>query len=262
MRFSGLFLVLTLSFYFFSCTPQQRLPNYLENMSDTGGKKAIVVPQLRIQKNDLLSIEIHSLSLDPQKSDAPYNQVPMGGAASSTVVNTTGYLVDNDGNIEHHRLGLFHVEGLTKQELALEIKKRLTLPVELLKDPTVIIRFLNFKVTVMGEVGKPGTIAVPGERITILEAIGLSGDITQYGIKNTVKVIREIDGTRETGFIDLSSNALFDSPYYNLLQNDVVMIEAGKIKAKSIEQSLITQKMSMALTIATVAASIASIFIR
>ena len=109
---------------------------------------------------------------------------------------------------------------------------------------------------------KPGLINVPGERITILEAIGLAGDITQYGRKNTVKVIREIDGDRNIGTIDLSSKDLFESPYYNLLQNDVVMVEPSKRKAQSAEQALTAQKISFALTIVTVAATLANIFIR
>lgn len=251
--------------YFFSCKPQQKLPNYLERVTDTSGKgAAVVIPELRIQKNDLLSIQVYSLSTKPE-IDQYYN-LPLGytgaGSSQGQGASTGGFLVDGAGNIEHPRLGVFHAEGLTKQQLAAEFKKRLTQPVELLKDPTVIIRFLNYKVTVIGEVAKPGTINVPGERITILEAIGLSGDITQYGRKNTVKVVRELDGKRETGTIDLSSDSLFMSPYYNLMQNDVVMVEPSKIKARSAEQAVVAQKVSFALTIATVAASIANIFIR
>lgn len=251
--------------YFFSCKPQQKLPNYLERVTDTSGKgAAVVIPELRIQKNDLLSIQVYSLSTKPE-IDQYYN-LPLGytgaGSSQGQGASTGGFLVDGAGNIEHPRLGVFHAEGLTKQQLAAEFKKRLTQPVELLKDPTVIIRFLNYKVTVIGEVAKPGTINVPGERITILEAIGLSGDITQYGRKNTVKVVRELDGKRETGTIDLSSDSLFMSPYYNLMQNDVVMVEPSKIKARSAEQAIVAQKVSFALTIATVAASIANIFIR
>src|SRR4029078_476496 len=103
----------------------------------------------------------------------------------------TGYLVDVNGNIEVPRLGTFHAEGLTKQELAVQIKKRLTEPVELLKDPTVIIRFSGFRIIVMGEVGHEGPISVPVEKLTILEAMGMAGGITPYGKKETVRVIRE-----------------------------------------------------------------------
>jgi len=173
-----------------------------------------------------------------------------------------GYLVDNNGNIEHHRLGSLHAEGLTKNELAVEIKKRLTQPVELLANPTVIIRYLNFKVTVLGQVGREGPVSVPGERLTILEAVGLAGGITDYGKKEKVRVLREIDGKREMGIIDLSSDSLFISPYYTLMQNDVVMVEPTKQRMKEADQQRSFQKISMGLTIVAAAATLTSIFIR
>lgn len=266
MRFTRLLFLLALPFYFFSCTPQQKLPGYLEDMMDSTGKEDVKIPELRIQKGDLLSIQVYSqASLKNPEVDQFYN-LPMQYTGTGTSLGQTttsgGFLVDLNGNIEHFRLGTIHAEGLTKQQLTNEIKKRLTEPVELLSNPTIIIRFLNFQVIVMGEVARPGSIPVPGERITILQAIGLSGDITQYGRKNTVKVLREIDGKREEGFIDLSSKKLFNSPYYNLLQNDIVMVETGKIKAKSADQAVIAQKISIALSLATVAASLGNIFIR
>jgi polysaccharide biosynthesis/export protein len=257
MKYIRPFLLLALPLYLFSCKPQQKIPFYLENASDTDAKQEVKIPELRIQKNDLLSIQISSLSTKPEV-DMIYNQPSVGSGGQGT----TGYLVDLYGNIEHHRLGTIHAEGLNKQQLAAEIKKRLTEPVEVLANPTVIIRFINFKVLVMGEVAQPGTIPVVGERITILEAIGLAGDITKFGLKNKVKVIREIDGKRETGIIDLSSNKLFESPYYNLLQNDLVLVEPSKTKSKTEDQAAIAQKVSFALTLATVAASIAGIFLR
>lgn len=266
MRRYRYFLLLAIPLYFFSCTPQQKLPNYLEDSRDTTRQDYIKYPELRIQKGDLLAIQIYSMATDP-KIDQLYNlPVQYTGVGPTVGQGTTsgGFIVDAQGNIEHFRreIGTIKAEGKTKKELAAEIKKRLTEPVEILTNPTVVIRFLNYQVSVMGEVAKPGTILVPGERITILQAIGLAGDITQYGRKNTVKVIRDVDGKWETGTIDLSSKSLFDSPYYNLLQNDVVVVEAGKIKARSAEQAIVAQKVSVALTIATVAASLANIFIR
>ena len=255
-------LLLVFPLYLFSCTPQQKIPNYLENVTDTSGTGVVVMPDLRIQKNDLLSIQIHSLSTKPEVSDALFNQITTtASVVGATPAYTSGYLVDLDGNIEHHRLGLIHAEGMTKQELAAEIKKRLTVPVELLTNPTVIIRFLNYKVTVMGQVARPGDIQVPGERITILQAIGLSGDLTEFGEKQNVRVVREIDGRREIGRIDLSSKDLFQSPYYNLLQNDIVIVEESGRKAKKEEQALMAQKVSIALSIATVMFSVTQIII-
>lgn len=256
MRLSRLFLVIVLPLYLISCKPVQQLPYYLDNVNDSTGKGEVKVPELRIQKNDLLSIQISSLSTKPEVSDAIYNQVSTPGSTSA------GYLVDGQGNIEHHRLGVIHAEGLTKQELAAEIKKRLTVPVELLKDPTVIIRFMNFKVTVLGQVGQQGPVTVPGERLTVLEAIGLAGGITDYGKKDKVKVVREINGQRETGIIDLSSKEIFDSPYYNLVQNDLLIVGETNEKMKDAQQAKVMQRISFAFTIVTVAATLTNIFIR
>jgi polysaccharide export outer membrane protein len=249
MKFIRIPALLVLSVYFFSCGTQQKLPGYLENVVDTSGKGEVKIPDLRIQKNDLLSIQVYSLSTKPDVSDAIYNLPCNNATGAQTNTSVCGFMVDNNGNIEYPRLGSIHAEGLTKQELADQIRKRLTEPVELLTSPSVIIRFLNYKVTVLGEVAHPGTINVPGERITILEAIGLSGDFTSYGRKNTVKVIREVNNKREIGLIDLSSKDLFESPYYNLMQNDVVMVEPSKQKMKSNEQALAQQKVLFAVSI-------------
>jgi polysaccharide export outer membrane protein len=261
MKFTRIPALLFLSVYLFSCGTQQKLPNYLVNVVDTSGKEGVKIPELNIQKNDLLSIQVYSLSTLPGVSDAMYN-LPCNNATGGQATNICGFLVDVNGNIEYPRLGEFHAEGMTKQELAAQIKKRLTEPVVLLKDPNVIIRFLNFRVNVLGEVAHPGPINVPGERITILEAIGLSGDITQFGRKNTVKVIREINNKREIGIIDLSSKDLFESPYYNLKQNDVVMVEPSKQKLKSSDQALVQQKVSFAISIISTIAVIYSIIRR
>lgn len=252
-------LALSLPLWLLSCKPQQKVSAYLEKVNDSTGKGAVIIPDLRIQKNDLLSIQIYSLSTKPDVSDLIYNQPSIGGGSTGPA----GYLVDNQGNIEHHRLGVIHAEGLTKQELAAEIRKRLTEPVELLKNPTVSIRFLNFRVLVLGQVGKEGPISTPGERLTILEAISLAGGIPDlYGKKETVKVIREVNGQRETGFVDLTSDKLFESPYYHLLQNDVVVVESTGQRVKEIQEQRNTTKITFALTLITTATLLYNIFSR
>ncbi len=257
MKILRITLLLGFSFYLISCSTQHKIPYYLENAVDTSSKQDVKVPELRIQKNDQLSIQVYSLSTQPEKSDAIYN-LPV---ASSSSGNTTGgFLVDANGNIEYPRLGIFHAEGLTKQELAAQIKKKLTEPIELLKDPVVIIRFLNYRVIMLGEVNKGGVVSAPGERLTILEAVGLSGGITDYGKKNNVKVIREINGKREIGIIDLTSKDLFESPYFNLMQNDIVLVEPTNQRAKQTDQNLVTQRISLALSLITAAAFIYNIF--
>lgn len=259
MKFTRFIFLMALPLYFFSCKPQQKMVNYLEYVNDSTGKGDVRSPELIIQKNDLLSIQIYSLSTKPEMSDAIYNQPAVAGSGSAS---GAGYLVDNNGDIIHHRLGVIHAEGLSKQQLADEIKKRLTVPVELLKDPTVVIRLQNFKVTVLGQVARQGPINVPGEKMTILEAIGLAGGIDDFGKKTNLKVVREQNGKRETGYIDLSSKDIFESPYYNLLQNDVVVVEGSNQKFKDAEQARTMQKISFAFTLVTVAATLTTIFIR
>ncbi|HEY6062055.1 MAG TPA: polysaccharide biosynthesis/export family protein [Chitinophagaceae bacterium] len=255
MKFVRILSLFVLPVYLISCSTQKKTPYYLDNVVDTTGKEEVKIPELQIQKNDLLSIQVYSISTKPDISDAIYN-LPAGSSGAQT----GGFLVDAYGNIEYPRLGTFHAEGLTKQELAAEIKKRLTQPVELLKDPTVIIRFLNYKITILGPVGHEGVVTVTGERLTILEAIGLAGGITDYGKRNNVKIIREINGKREIGIIDLTSKDLFASPYYNLAQNDIVMVEPTKQKLKQAEQSLVAQRITFAMSLITAAAFIYNIF--
>lgn len=256
MKLIRLVLLLVFPLWLISCSTQQRIPNYLENIKDSSDKKEVQVVELRIQKNDVLSIQVYSASTRPEVDELYNLRSPAGGAAQ----NTGGFLVDAKGNIEYPRLGTFHAEGLTKDELAAQIKKRLTEPVELLRDPTVIIRFQNLKITVMGEVASQGVISIPGEKVTILEAVGLAGGINEWGLKDQVKVIREIDGKREIGQVNLSSDSLFQSPFYNLMQNDVVLVQPTKKKAKKAEQDVVLQRVSFGLSIITAVALLYNIF--
>lgn len=261
MRLLRLTIVILFSIYLSSCGTQHKVPvNYIEN-SDSAINNTVQLAEIKIQKNDLLSIQVYSNSLDPAV-DAPYN-LPGGSSAGNTASTgstsasggsgssaVTGYLVDETGNIEYPRFGTLHVEGLTKNQLTDLIKSKLTTPVELLKNPSVVIRFLNFKVTLLGEVGRPGSITIPTGHITILEAIGLAGDIPLTGKKNTVKILRETDGKREVGHIDLTSKDIFISPYYNLLQNDVVFVEPTKVKVRQSDQMTL-QRITTVLGIIT-----------
>lgn len=261
-------LPLLVSFYFISCGTQQKLPVYLKNYSDTSGKQAVKIPDLQIQKNDMLSIQVYSASTRPEISDALYN-MPVAspsasqgstGGAGGVVSGSPGYLVDNAGNIEYPRIGVLHAEGLTKNELADLIKKKINEKDSVLTNPSVIVRFQNLKITVLGEVKKPGMINFPGERMTILEALGLAGDVDIYGMKDRVKVIREVNGQRETGIIDLSDTKLFDSPYYNLVQNDVVLVEPAKSKAKKADQDVALRQAGFVISVITAIAVVVRLF--
>lgn len=266
MKYIRTVLFLILALYLFSCRTQQRIPNYLQQVTDTTGKGEVKIPELRIQKNDLLFIQVYSASTRPEISDAIYNLPQTQSSSSSSSGGTsagasaTGYLVDANGNIEYPRLGLLQAEGLTKLQLADIIKRKVNEKDSVLTNPSVIIRFQNLKVTVLGEVNKQGPISVPGERVTILEAIGLAGGTTDFGLKNSVKIMREIDGKREVGVVDLSSKDLFESPYYNLMQNDVVVVDATARKAKKAEQDVVMRQVSFGLSLITAIALLYNIF--
>ncbi len=254
MRFFSYLLAICLLVGFSSCIGQRKTQyqNYLDKVADTSGKESTLFTEPVIQKNDLLSIQVYSASIRPEV-DAPYN-LPQGTAASPTSQN--GFLVNARGEIEYPRLGTLKVEGLTKTQLVDLIKQKLQ---GQLTDPSVIVRFANYKVTVLGEVNAPGSFTVPTERLTIFEALGLAGDITEFGKKSKVKVHRENNGQRETGVIDLTSKDLFNSPYYNLQQNDVVLVEQTGERTRQREQQRIAAQISIASTVITTIALIISL---
>ena len=249
--FSFLAFVLVL----FSCkAPGSIGSQYLQQL-DTSGKLLLNLAEPRIQINDLLSIKVYSQSANPL-TDVPYNLPEQTVTGSSTTSGTAGFLVDNSGNIEYPRIGLLHVEGLTKSELAQQIKTKLE---NELKNPSVIVRFLNYKITVLGEVRSPGTFPIQTERVTILEALGLAGDITEFGKKDTVKVVREVDGKLQVGFVDLATSDFFSSPYYRLQQNDVVLVEQSRRRSQQEERQNNIQQISVATSIITAIALIVNI---
>ena len=243
MKFHHLISLLTLPVMIISCGTQKKAPQYLEQMRDTTIKNAVKIPELKIQKNDLLSIFVYSSALEKEKTDAQYN---LPASANSS----TGFLVDVNGDIEYPGIGKIKAEGMTKLELEDFIKKKLGETDKVLVNPSVIIRWLNYKITFIGEVEKEGVISIPGEKLTILEAIGLAGGITDYGKKESVKVIREVNGTREFGTINLSSNDMFNSPYYYLMQDDIILVEPTKAKARQ-EDQVKWQKITAAIGLIT-----------
>ena len=267
MRSFCLFCSLLIALFFISCNSQKHVVyNYIQDVNDTLVKNAVENIEPVIQKNDLLSIQVYSNSTKPEISDALYNPPALtgtpgsqagGGSGGSTGgTSTRGYMVDIDGNISFPRLGLIHVEGLTKRQLADTIVSKITD----LENPTAVIRFLNYRITVLGEVGHQGTYNIPNERITIFEAIGLAGDIPVTGKKDNVKILREVNGDREIGTVYLTSKNIFESPYYHLQQNDVILVEVKKNKVKQADQALVFSRIAFALSLVTTLAILYNIF--
>jgi len=251
--FSGCVILL---FAAASCrTQKQVIYNYLQNVPDTTLVDSILFKLPVIQKGDLLSIRVYSLAsgVDP-RVDAGYNLPEQSGGGGGTgAMNTQGLLVDEDGNIEYPQIGMIHAEGLSREQLASVIRKKLE---GLLSQPSVVVRFLNYRITVLGEVGSPGSFNAPTERVNIFEALGMAGDITEYGLKNSVKIYRETNGERQIGTLDLTGKEVFNSPFYRLQQNDIVLVEQSRKKVKEKERQDLAQQIGIASSIITAIALI------
>jgi len=185
-----------------------------------------------IQPNDILSIVVGSLNAEANEvfntpnlfTTASTNYSSNGGGAK---VQPLGYLVDSDGSIEVPLVGKVKIGGLRTTDAADTIRIRL---MRYLKEPSVIVRNLNFKVSVLGEVKLPAVYVIPDEKITLPEILSLAGDLTIYGSRSNVMIIREENGKREYARIDLTSRDIFNSPYYYMHKNDVIYIEPVKSK--------------------------------
>jgi polysaccharide export outer membrane protein len=206
--------------------------------------------EMIIHRDDLLAIMVNSKDPDlAMPFNMPLTTYQLGTTGGSYgVQRVLGYLVDAEGNIDFPIMGKIKAEGLTRLQLTNQLKNRL-IKEELIKDPIVTIQFMNFKVSVMGEVARPGTFTINGDRITLLEALSLAGDLTIYGKRDRVAVIRERDGQRMTLFHDLRSADVFDSPCYYLQQNDIVYVEPNKAR---IGQSEINQNNSVGVWLSAV----------
>lgn len=183
----------------------------------------------KIVAGDLLDIRVSTLS---PESNVLFNYgiVSTGRSGESEISQdpiVRGYMVDLDGNIEFPTLGTIKMGGLSREEAKIFLKKELA---SLVKEPKIEIRFLNFKVTVIGEVSRPSSFVVPTERITVLEALGLAGDMTAFALRENVLLIRETPEGKVIHRFDIGKKDILSSPYYYLKQNDVIYVEADKKK--------------------------------
>ena len=212
-----------------------------------------------IQPNDLLYIYVESQT---PAATVMFNQETNKISKSDGVVLNpgasvvSGYLVSHDGDIIFPVLGRIHVGGMTHAELAAMLQQRLISEGHIL-DAVVTVKLLNFTVSVLGEVAHPGNISASGERLTIFEALSMVGDMTIYGMRENVTVIREENGMRTIGELDLTSKDVFNSPYYYLHQNDVVFVEPNAKRRRTADRdpialSYISSAVSIVSTISSV----------
>ncbi len=182
-----------------------------------------------VQPNDILSVKITTEELELA---VPYNISVMEQSLQGTQLLLQGYLVSNEGKINLPVLGEVEVVGLTYNQVESKVQNAL-ISKGLLKSPVVVCRILNAKVTVLGEVRNPGTYTFYENNLTILQALGLAGDLTINGVRNPIKVIRMENGQQKVGEIDLTKKNWMSSPYYFIKPNDVIIVDPNTAKVKS-----------------------------
>lgn len=215
-----------------SCTSYKKVP-YLQNSAQIDTSVVSELYDARIQPKDVLTITVSS---ENYEAAIPFNlTIPTTAAAtrstySQPVLQT--YLVDNEGCIDFPTLGQLKIGGLTKTEAEALIKEKISSHFS--SDPIVNVRFTNYKISVLGEVARANTYTISNEKVNIFEALAMAGDLTIYGRRDGVKLIREeTDGTKKIVPIDLNDANLIYSPYYYLRQNDVLYVEPNKAKAQN-----------------------------
>lgn len=236
-----------------SCSSYKEIP-YFQNLDKSRVSKENIenFTAVTIQSEDILGISV--TSLNPEASSVfNANLVSTDGTYNVNSNNPLiGYLVDQKGEIQLPHIGNLKVAGLSTSELREQVRLKL---LTYLKEPVVNIRILNFKISVMGDVGRPGVYQVQNERITLPEAITLAGDLNITATRNDLWLIRERDGKREYIPIDLTSKNLFNSPYYFLKNNDLIYVQPGRAKFASVDNT--SRDISLVLS----ALSIVAIFL-
>lgn len=234
---------------FSSCIDQKQFIYFQKNagQSDTINVAQAYIP--KIQPGDILSIYVSSLNPAASSFFNPLSGGTAGvgdnGTASTNLpqnVNpalsqpsASGFLVDADGTFDFPLIGTIKVAGLTTEAAKDTIKNRLKF---YLKEPTVSVRFLNYKISVMGEVMHPSVYVIPNERVTLPEAISMAGDLTPFAKHDNILVIRDENGKKQFGRVNLNSRDIFNSPYYYLHSGDLVYVEQGKSKAAQNDPTL------------------------
>jgi polysaccharide biosynthesis/export protein len=230
---------LSLLFLFVVCLPACVPHKQLLYLNDANQEAITTITnqmEVRVQPEDLLSITVSSYNVDASK---PFNGEAGSMATMAQALQgqqnvaemLTGYFVDQEGFLDFPSIGKVFVNQKTLSEVKELLLEKLKV---FLKDAVVNVRFINLKISVLGEVQKPGVLRLTNKRLTIFEAIGMAGDMTSYSNRANVLLIREKNGKRTTARLNLQSTSIFQSPYYYLQQNDVVIVEPTKAKVNTV----------------------------
>jgi len=244
-----------------SCASQKRVI-YLQDTQADEQIKIAQDYQIRIKPLDRLTVVVNSR--DPELA-APFNTSTSFNSLTGTPLSTYSSnatslqirTVDEDGNLDMPIIGPIQCKGKTRSELAQEIADKIR-EGGYISDPTVNIQFADMKISVIGEVARPGQYNITNDRISLLDALSLAGDLTIYGVRSDIKVIREENGVRTTATLDLTSQDIYDSPYFYLQQNDVVYVKPNKYRAQAGE---ISQNRSFYISLVSTAVSVATLIV-
>jgi len=235
---------------------------YLQNSDYVNFEKSRVLYDARIMPKDQLTITVNTVNAE---ASLPFNLTVQTAYTLGRAISTGGggnlmpYLVDNDGYINFPIIGQLHVAGLTKRECEQLILNKIRPYMSGTENPVVTVQMSSYSVSVLGEVTRPGSFQVGREKITILEALAQAGDLTIYGVRERVKLIREdASGKKEIHTLNLTDANIINSPYYYLQQNDVVYVEPNKVKSQN---SKIGAATTLALTGTSILISVASLLV-
>jgi polysaccharide export outer membrane protein len=237
----GVFIFQAIIISLTSCVNQKQVVYFQKgaNQHDTIAVIQAYVP--KIQSGDILAVDIGSLNPYASSFFNPYSTMPVtsdngstgnlssgtGAASVGTTQASPGFLVDSAGTIVEPLIGPIKVAGLTTSQARDVIKNKLK---GYLKEVTVNVRLLNYKISVIGEVARPSVYIIPNERVTLPEALSMAGDLTIYGKRTNILIVRDDNGKKEFGRVDLTSRELYNSPYYYLRANDLVYVEPIKVR--------------------------------
>lgn len=224
------------------CAPRRDLV-YFSNLAKQTSEEKLPTQEVKIQQNDLLSVSINSLNQESNVLFAVNTKTP----SAENNYKIEGYRVNKEGMINLPVVGNVRLEGLTIEQAQNTISRELD---KYVKKPVVDIQLVNFKVTVIGEVNRPSNFTVQGDNINLLQALGLAGDMTVYGKRDNVLVIREQNGQRVMKRLNLNNQDVMSSPFFFLKQNDIVYVEPDKSKASEYS----TNTRVMPLVIASISA--------
>lgn len=245
-----------------SCVSQRKL-SYLRDVTaasaDSINQTYQSLKENTITTGDVLSILVNAMDMEAvQAFNLPVANMQRLGSrqvTAGTGGSLQGYWVDPDGNIDFPVLGKLHVDGMTTTMLKDTLTQMISKAVQ---DPIVNVSFLNFSVTVLGEVKNPGKYTVADQGMTILQALGMAGDLTIYGKRNNVLVSREVDGKMQFARLNLNDQSIFSSPYYYIRQNDVIYVEPNAGRAMASQN--IPLYISMITTLGSMATVIVSLY--